>query len=93
MADLVIKTESTEVAAKQLGLIVDELKDMGQTWDDGRVWGDDVLKQAMQDFVDDWWVKREQLTDTLSDLQQKLQKIGDQYDDLELKLTDSLEDS
>lgn len=90
MADVVVTALTSEQAAAQLKLIVDEFGNMKKTWDDGNVWGHPTLRDAMNDFVDDWWVKRAKLLEQLGDLQKKMEQMNKTWDDLEVELTKSL---
>lgn len=92
MADLVVTSIALDDAEQQLAAIVDEFKNMGKLWDDGAVWGHDTVKSAMNDFVDDWWVKREKLTTNLSDLQKKMKQASEQWNGLEVDLAKSFDE-
>jgi hypothetical protein len=46
----------------------------------------------MDDFVDDWWVKREKLTTNLSDLQKKMEQAAEQWNNLEIELAASFDE-
>lgn len=92
MADLVVTSVAVDEAAEQLAAIVDEFKNMGKLWQDGTVWGHDTVRRAMDDFVDDWWVKREKLTTNLSDLQKKMTQAAEQWNNLEIELAASFDE-
>jgi hypothetical protein len=92
VADLVVTTIALDDAEKQLGAIVDEFKNMGKLWDDGAVWGHATVKGAMNDFAEDWWVKREKLTTNLSDLQKKMKQAAEQWNNLEIELAKSFDE-
>jgi hypothetical protein len=92
VADLVVTTIALDDAEKQLSAIVDEFKNMGKLWDDGAVWGHATVKGAMNDFAEDWWVKREKLTANLSDLQKKMKQAAEQWNNLEIELAKSFDE-
>lgn len=90
MADLVVSEAAVNEAAKQLKIIVDDLKDMDATWGDRDSWGHHAVADAMSDFIESWWVKREKLTDGLDDLQKKLEQAAEAWDETENSLVDAL---
>lgn len=91
MADLVVTKEVLEDSAKDLKAINDEFKNMSKLWDEGTIWGHDVLKQAMDDFIDDWWVKREKLQEQLDNLTKKMDEAAKTWTDTEDELASSFD--
>ncbi|MFC8801346.1 hypothetical protein ACFT2C_26745 [Promicromonospora sp. NPDC057138] len=92
MADLVVTSIALDDAEQQLTAIVDEFKGMDKLWGDGSLWGHDTVTSAMDDFIDDWWVKREKLTTNLSDLQKKMKQASEQWNNLEVELAKSFDE-
>jgi flagellar biosynthesis chaperone FliJ len=90
MADLVVTSVAVDDAATQLKSIVDELENMKELWDDGDIWGHKTVKNAMGDFVESWWVKREKLQENLKDLQEKMETAAETWNDTEIELEKSL---
>lgn len=90
MADVIVSKEATDEGAKQLGAILGELTNMRAEWDGGSIWGHDTVKDAMNDFVDSWWVKREKLQSNLEDLQGKMEQSSEAWNEVEDGLTDSI---
>lgn len=91
MSDLVVTKEVLEDSAKDLKAINDEFKNMSKLWDDGAVWGHEVLKKAMDDFIDDWWVKREKLQVQLDNLTKKMDEAAKTWTDTEDQLASSFD--
>ncbi|MFI6428237.1 MULTISPECIES: hypothetical protein [unclassified Promicromonospora] len=91
MADVIVTKEVLEDSAKDLKAINDEFKNMSKLWDEGTVWGDDVLKKAMDDFIDDWWVKREKLQQQLDNLTKKMDEAAKTWTDTEDQLASVFE--
>jgi flagellar biosynthesis chaperone FliJ len=91
MADLVVTSVAVDDAAKQLKSVLDELENMSELWDGGDIWGHRTVKNAMGDFIDSWWVKREKLQENLKDLQGKMEKAAETWNDTEIELAKSLE--
>ncbi|GAA2224162.1 hypothetical protein GCM10010413_17320 [Promicromonospora sukumoe] len=90
MADLVVTSVAVDDAAEQLKSVLNELENMKELWDDGDIWGHKTVKNAMGDFVDSWWVKREKLQDNLKDLQGKMETAAETWNDTEIELEKSL---
>ncbi|MEV0890046.1 MULTISPECIES: hypothetical protein [unclassified Promicromonospora] len=90
MADLVVTSIAVDEAAEQLKSVLHELENMKELWDDGDLWGHRTVKNAMGDFVDSWWVKREKLQENLKDLQDKMEKAAETWNDTEIELEKSL---
>ncbi|MFD7024559.1 hypothetical protein [Promicromonospora sukumoe] len=90
MADLVVTSIAVDEAAEQLKSVLNELENMKELWDDGDIWGHKTVKNAMGDFVDSWWVKREKLQDNLKDLQGKMETAAETWNDTEIELEKSL---
>ena len=65
---------------------------MSELWDDGDIWGHKTVTGAMDDFVDSWWVKREKLQENLKDLQSKMEKAAETWNNTEIELEKSLAD-
>ena len=86
MADLVVTKEVLVDSAKDLKSISDEFKNMSKRWDNGTIWGHEVVKNAMDDFIDDWWVKREKLQVQLDNLTKKLDEAAKTWTDTEDQL-------
>ncbi|GAA4703568.1 hypothetical protein APR04_000542 [Promicromonospora umidemergens] len=86
MADLVVTKEVLVDSAKDLKAISDEFKNMSKRWDNGTIWGHDVVKNAMNDFIDDWWVKREKLQVQLDALTKKMDEAATTWTDTEDQL-------
>ena len=91
MADLVVTSVAVDDAAKQLKGVVHELENMSELWDDGGIWGHKTVDRAMDDFIDNWWVKREKLQENLKDLQSKMEKAAETWNNTEIELAKSLE--
>ncbi|MFE7506896.1 hypothetical protein [Promicromonospora sp. NPDC057488] len=91
MADLVVTKEVLEDSAKDLKAINDEFKNMSKLWDGGAIWGHDIVKQAMDDFIDDWWVKREKLQDQLDNLTKKMDEAAKTWTDTEDQLASTFD--
>jgi flagellar biosynthesis chaperone FliJ len=91
MADLVVTSVAVDDAAKQLEAVVHELENMSELWDDGDIWGHKTVEGAMDDFIDNWWVKREKLQENLKDLQSKMAKAAETWNNTEIELAKSLE--
>jgi hypothetical protein len=89
--DLVVTSIAVDDAAAQLKSVLDELENMSELWDGGDIWGHRTVKNAMGDFVDSWWVKREKLQENLKDLQGKMEKAAETWNDTEIELAKSLE--
>lgn len=87
MSDLVVTKEVLEDSARDLKAINAEFKNMSKLWDGGAVWGHDVVKRAMDDFIDDWWVKREKLQVQLDNLTKKMDEAAKTWTDTEDQLT------
>ena len=92
MSDLVVTSIALDDAEQQLAAIVDEFKGMDKLWGDGSLWGHATVKGAMDDFIDNWWVKREKLTTNLSDLQEKMKQASEQWNNLEVELAKSFDE-
>jgi len=90
MADLVVTSIAVDDAAEQLKSVLNELENMKELWDDGDIWGHKTVKDAMGDFVESWWVKREKLQDNLKDLQGKMETAAETWNDTEIELEKSL---
>jgi flagellar biosynthesis chaperone FliJ len=91
MSDLVVTKEVLEDSARDLKAINDEFKNMSKLWDDGAVWGHEVLKKAMDDFIDDWWVKREKLQEQLTNLTKKMDEAAKTWTDTEDQLSSTFD--
>ena len=91
MADLVVTSIAVDDAAEQLKSVLNELENMSELWQDGDIWGHKTLSGAMDDFIDSWWVKREKLQENLKDLQGKMEKAAETWNDTEIELAKSLE--
>lgn len=79
-------------AAKDLKAINDEFKNMSKLWDNGNVWGHEVVKSAMDDFIDDWWVKREKLQVQLDNLTKKMDEAAQTWTDTEDQLASTFDE-
>jgi len=90
MADLVVTSVAVDEAAEQLKSILNELENMKDLWEDGAIWGHRTVKDAMGDFVESWWVKREKLQDNIKDLQGKMETAAETWNDTEIQLEKSL---
>lgn len=91
MVDLIVTSIAVDEAARQLKLIHDELEnaeDARRDRDD--IWGHEVVRIAMRDFVHDWTVKREQLMGNIEDLQKKTEQAAETWGDAEVQLTNAL---
>lgn len=64
---------------------------MDAMWDGGDIWGHHTVQNAMGDFIDSWWVKREKLQSNLDDLQKKMEQAAETWNNTEIELTKSLE--
>jgi flagellar biosynthesis chaperone FliJ len=91
MADLVVTKAVLEDSAKDLKAISDEFKNMSKRWDNGAIWGHDVVKNAMDDFIDDWWVKREKLQVQLDNLTKKMDEAAKTWTDTEDQLASTFD--
>jgi flagellar biosynthesis chaperone FliJ len=91
MADLVVTKAVLEDSAKDLKAISDEFKNMSKRWDNGSIWGHDVVKSAMDDFIDDWWVKREKLQVQLDNLTKKMDEAAKTWTDTEDQLASTFD--
>jgi flagellar biosynthesis chaperone FliJ len=92
MADLIVTSIAVDDAAAQLKLIKDEFENASKNRDDREeIWGHDGVKGAMADFISDWWVKREKLTDNIKDLESKMSKAAETWNETEISLAESLE--
>ncbi|MFC4628200.1 hypothetical protein ACFO6V_08140 [Promicromonospora alba] len=91
MADLVVTKAVLEDSAKDLKAISDEFKNMSKRWDNGSIWGHDVVKSAMDDFIDDWWVKREKLQVQLDNLTKKMDEAAQTWTDTEDQLASTFD--
>jgi flagellar biosynthesis chaperone FliJ len=91
MADLVVTKAVLEDSAKDLKAISDEFKNMSKLWDNGTIWGHDVVKSAMDDFIDDWWVKREKLQVQLDNLTKKMDEAAKTWTDTEDQLASTFD--
>lgn len=91
MPDLVVDSKVVDDGAKQLKSILDELENMGDLWDDGKIWGHKTVKDAMGDFIESWWVKREKLQDHVKDLQSKMEQASEAWNTTEDELDKSLQ--
>jgi flagellar biosynthesis chaperone FliJ len=91
MADLVVTKAVLEDSAKDLKAISDEFKNMSKLWDNGTIWGHDVVKSAMDDFIDDWWVKREKLQVQLDNLTKKMDEAAKTWTDTEEQLASTFD--
>lgn len=91
MADLVVTKAVLEDSAKDLKAISDEFKNMSKRWDNGTIWGHDVVKSAMDDFIDDWWVKREKLQVQLDNLTKKMDEAAKTWTDAEDQLASTFD--
>jgi flagellar biosynthesis chaperone FliJ len=91
MADLVVTKAVLEDSAKDLKAISDEFKNMSKRWDNGTIWGHDVVKNAMDDFIDDWWVKREKLQVQLDNLTKKMDEAAKTWTDTEDQLASTFD--
>ncbi|MEU4384254.1 hypothetical protein [Promicromonospora sp. NPDC023805] len=91
MADLVVTKAVLEDSAKDLKAISDEFKNMSKRWDNGTIWGHDVVKSAMDDFIDDWWVKREKLQVQLDNLTKKMDEAAKTWTDTEDQLASTFD--
>lgn len=90
MADLVVTKEAVDDAAIQLKTVVDELAGMDAMWDGGDIWGHTTVENAMRDFIDSWWLKREKLQGNLEDLQGKMEQAAETWNSTETELDNSL---
>lgn len=90
MADLVVTSIAVDEAATQLKSILDELENMDAMWDGGDIFGHKTVAGAMDDFIDSWWVKREKLQENLKDLQSKMEKAAETWNNTEIELEKSL---
>lgn len=86
MADLIVTKAVLVDAAKDLKAINDELKNMDAKWQGGDIWGHHVVGRAMNDFIDDWWVKREKLQVNLDDLTKKMDDAAATWQDTDGEL-------
>jgi flagellar biosynthesis chaperone FliJ len=91
MADLVVTKAVLEDSARDLKAISDEFKNMSKRWDNGNIWGHDVVKNAMDDFIDDWWVKREKLQVQLDNLTKKMDEAAKTWTDTEDQLASTFD--
>ena len=91
MADLVVTKAVLEDSAKDLKAISDEFKNMSKLWDNGAIWGHEVVKSAMDDFIDDWWVKREKLQQQLDNLTKKMDEAAKTWTDTEDQLASTFD--
>jgi flagellar biosynthesis chaperone FliJ len=91
MADLVVTKAVLEDSAKDLKAISDEFKNMSKRWDNGTIWGHEVVKSAMDDFIDDWWVKREKLQVQLDNLTKKMDEAAKTWTDTEDQLASTFD--
>lgn len=91
MADLVVTKAVLEDSAKDLKAISDEFKNMSKRWDNGTIWGHEVVKNAMDDFIDDWWVKREKLQVQLDNLTKKMDEAAKTWTDAEDQLASTFD--
>ncbi|GAA1866093.1 hypothetical protein [Myceligenerans crystallogenes] len=91
MADVIVTKAVLEDSAADLKRINDEFKNMSKLWDNGNVWGHDVLKRAMDDFIDDWWVKREKLQEQLDNLTKKMDEAAKAWTDTEDQLASTFD--
>jgi flagellar biosynthesis chaperone FliJ len=91
MADLVVTKAVLEDSAKDLKAISDEFKNMSKLWDNGTIWGHEVVKNAMDDFIDDWWVKREKLQVQLDNLTKKMDEAAKTWTDTEDQLASTFD--
>ncbi|MBL0886557.1 hypothetical protein [Myceligenerans indicum] len=92
MADIIVTKAVLEDSAKDLKAINDEFKHMDAMWQGGDIWGHDVVRKAMDDFVDDWWVKREKLQTNLDDLTKKMDKAAETWTDTDEQLAAVFDD-
>jgi len=91
LPDLIVTSIAVDDAARQLTVIVDDFKNAETNRDQRRShWGHPAVEAAMEDFVDDWWVKRAKLVENLGDLQLKMQKAAETWGEAEVQLTASL---
>jgi hypothetical protein len=92
MADLIVTSIAVDEAARQLGTIKDDLENSDQNRSDWKnIFGHPIVNDAVYDFIDDWWVKREKLLDNIDDLHKKMEKAAETWADAELQLTDALQ--
>lgn len=91
MADLVVTKAVLEDSAKDLKAISDEFKNMSKRWDNGSIWGHEIVKSAMDDFIDDWWVKREKLQVQLDNLTKKMDEAAKTWTDTEDQLASTFD--
>jgi flagellar biosynthesis chaperone FliJ len=91
MADLVVTKAVLEDSAKDLKAISDEFKNMSKRWDNGTIWGHEIVKSAMDDFIDDWWVKREKLQVQLDNLTKKMDEAAKTWTDTEDQLASTFD--
>lgn len=91
MPDLVVTSIAVDDAATQLKSVLEELKGMDAMWDGGDIWGHRTVKNAMDDFIGSWWVKREKLQSNLEDLQKKMEQAAETWNNTEIELAKSLE--
>lgn len=92
MADVVVTKQVLEDAATDLKNINDEFKNMSAMWEGGDIWGHDTVKNAMNEFIDNWWVKREKLQVQLDDLTKKMEQSRDAWNQAEDDLASSFDD-
>ncbi|MGW2090573.1 hypothetical protein [Promicromonospora sukumoe] len=91
MPDLKVSSVAVDEAAEQLKAVLEELKNMDAMWDGGDIWGHKTVDNAMDDFISNWWVKREKLQSNLEDLQKKMEQAAETWNNTEIELTKSLE--
>ncbi|MFI6428243.1 hypothetical protein [Promicromonospora sp. NPDC050880] len=90
MADVIVTKEVINEGAEQLKGVLHELEHMSEKWDGGDIFGHKKVAGAMDDFIDDWWVKREKLQENVKDLQEKMEQSAEAWDSVETDLEGSL---
>ncbi|SBN61650.1 hypothetical protein GA0004736_0538 [Curtobacterium sp. 9128] len=91
MADLIITKEVLEDSTTKLQHISDELKH--QKSDDralDQVYGQHDVYKAMNDFSGDWKIHRNKMKGAIADLRDKMQKVTQNWTDLEHDLSEKL---
>jgi len=91
MADLIITKEVLEDSTTKLQHISDELEH--QKSDDralDQVYGQHDVHKAMHDFSGDWKIHRNKMKGAVKDLRDKMQKVTQNWTDLEQDLHDKL---
>jgi hypothetical protein len=58
--------------------------------DDKQIWGQDDVRKAMDDFVNNWYVHRDAINSRLAKLSDRVDKACSTWDDADKQLSDSL---